>query len=692
MLNDLMKYFKGYSTNIVIETLFEMNKYFDKDLKKYFKALKIETGKTLDSFQRKMLRNYYYYQNNEILKELEIKEFPHMIYTEENLNEVVKVTMERINTLNSEKIINSIKTRIKEYNKYFEEKNKCSNWLKRYSKYDTPSLILFNINQRLIDDYGVNYESNIYSIINNMYQRINNYRYVAIIIKEDLYYKEKNITWDLLSNIAVYMENFINFKGDFYPFKKQKKMEEMVNFLKNNYSIKLGNFEGIASEFYDIISTGFVFSDLLVSENEKIKILIMRKIELDETPVLCPSCMKTTSRGNSYPLMFQKSWECQNPCCPERSKSGRGKRFDEYGTYRYFKLVENNENNRISNDMYKNWHRDIFDSSLDYYSMLILYYSWNNEKIEIINDSYTENFKSRKIEEKYYTNIDIKNNIKLQDLKIYKLFENVLHLYKKVDKDNNENIKQKNILIFNDNSTIGIERNNIEIGYAITSPPYYNAREYSQWPNFILYLIDMMLNAKSIYDNSSKEDFTYLYNVGDIVDCDNVFISSNMSKRRIMLGFYSALIFKIVGFNFVSDIIWDKGEVESKRNSSVNLFSGYLKYVNCYEHVLVLKKEKIKGSYSKVCKIKPVYKINSKGENTLGHTAPYPEELVQLIEPFIQNNQKYILDPFLGSGTTGIWCKKNNYNFIGYELNKDYYMLAKNRINSVDKKLIKDKK
>ena len=87
MLNDLMKYFKGYSTNIVIETLFEMNKYFDKDLKKYFKALKIETGKTLDSFQRKMLRNYYYYQNNEILKELEIKEFPHMIYTEENLND-----------------------------------------------------------------------------------------------------------------------------------------------------------------------------------------------------------------------------------------------------------------------------------------------------------------------------------------------------------------------------------------------------------------------------------------------------------------------------------------------------------------------------------------------------------------------------------------------------------------------------
>ena len=684
MIDDLMKYFEEYPQDIVIKTLFEMNKYFDKDLKKHFKDLKAKTGKTLDSFQRKMLRNYYYYKNKEILKELNIKDFPHMIYTKENLNEIVASTIERINTLNSEKIINSIKTRIKEYNKYFEEKSKCSKWLNKYSKYDSPSLILFNINQDLINAYGINYESNIYSIINKMYERLNNYRYVAIIIKEDLYYNQENITWDLLSNLAIYMENFINFEKKFNPFKKNKKIEEMVTFLNNNNSIRSGNYEEIASDFYSTISTGFVFSDLLISDNEKIKILIMRKIELDETPILCPSCMKPISRGNSYPLMFQRSWECQNPFCPERSKSGRGKRFDEYGVYRYFKLVENNRNNKITKRMYKNWHRDIFKSSLDYYSMLILYYSWNNEKIEIINDHYIKDFKSRKIEEIIYSAIEVKDNIKLQDLKIYKLFNSVLRLYKKVNKNNKINIEPNDVLIFNDNSTIGIEKNNnIEIGYAITSPPYYNVREYSQWPTFILYLIDMMLNAKSIYNNSIEKDFTYLYNVGDIVDCDNIYVSSNMSKRRIMLGFYSVLIFKIVGFKFISDIIWDKGEVESKRNSSVNLFSGYLKYVNCYEHVLVFKKEKAIDSYSKVCKIKPVYKINSKGENILGHTAPYPEELVGLIKPFIQDDQKYILDPFLGSGTTGLWCKKNNYNFIGYELDQAYYLLSKSRIDKI---------
>lgn len=67
MLNEVMKYFKEYSQETIINTLFEMNKYYDKDLKLYFKTLKNNTGKTMDSFQRKMLRNYYY-KNPEILK------------------------------------------------------------------------------------------------------------------------------------------------------------------------------------------------------------------------------------------------------------------------------------------------------------------------------------------------------------------------------------------------------------------------------------------------------------------------------------------------------------------------------------------------------------------------------------------------------------------------------------------------
>lgn len=39
-----------------------------------------------------------------------------------------------------------------------------------------------------------------------------------------------------------------------------------------------------------------------------------------------------------------------------------------------------------------------------------------------------------------------------------------------------------------------------------------------------------------------------------------------------------------------------------------------------------------------------------------------------------------VLDPFMGSGTTAIACIKEKRNFIGFELNKEYYDKACKRI------------
>ena len=213
-----------------------------------------------------------------------------------------------------------------------------------------------------------------------------------------------------------------------------------------------------------------------------------------------------------------------------------------------------------------------------------------------------------------------------------------------------------------------------QIGAAITSPPYYNAREYSQWENLILYLIDMMINSYSVYCSLADNSY-YLYNIGDIVSEDNIYVNSNMSKHRIQLGFLSCLFFEMVGFKLDGNIIWDKGEVQSKRNSTINLYSGYVKPVNCYEHMFVFCKGKSKHNVSKIVKISPVIKINNKGENTYKHTAPYPIDLVAQIKEYASIN-KYILDPFLGSGTTLVWCKQNGYKGIGYELNNEYYNLC----------------
>ena len=48
------------------------------------------------------------------------------------------------------------------------------------------------------------------------------------------------------------------------------------------------------------------------------------------------------------------------------------------------------------------------------------------------------------------------------------------------------------------------------------------------------------------------------------------------------------------------------------------------------------------------------------------------------------NENDLILDPFMGSGTTGVAALKNNRQFIGIELNADYYEIALNRIEKED--------
>jgi DNA modification methylase len=46
-----------------------------------------------------------------------------------------------------------------------------------------------------------------------------------------------------------------------------------------------------------------------------------------------------------------------------------------------------------------------------------------------------------------------------------------------------------------------------------------------------------------------------------------------------------------------------------------------------------------------------------------------------------------ILDPFMGSGTTGVACVKTGRNFIGMELDKGYYDIAQRRIEQAQMQL-----
>ncbi len=130
------------------------------------------------------------------------------------------------------------------------------------------------------------------------------------------------------------------------------------------------------------------------------------------------------------------------------------------------------------------------------------------------------------------------------------------------------------------------------VGLMVTSPPYYNAREYSQWKNLTLYLEDMRAIIREAYrvlDNHR----VFVFNVGDIFDNDNLTTTSTWGKRRIPLGAYFTQIFEEEGFTFVDDFIWDKGEVQSQRQKNGNNPYPFYQYpLNCYEHIFIFHKHR----------------------------------------------------------------------------------------------------
>lgn len=64
------------------------------------------------------------------------------------------------------------------------------------------------------------------------------------------------------------------------------------------------------------------------------------------------------------------------------------------------------------------------------------------------------------------------------------------------------------------------------------------------------------------------------------------------------------------------------------------------------------------------------------------HFATYPQRLVERMAKAGCPENGIILDPFIGSGTTGIYARKINRNYIGFELNTEYLKIAENRIRN----------
>lgn len=77
-----------------------------------------------------------------------------------------------------------------------------------------------------------------------------------------------------------------------------------------------------------------------------------------------------------------------------------------------------------------------------------------------------------------------------------------------------------------------------------------------------------------------------------------------------------------------------------------------------------------------------LWQINAQRHLTK-HPTEKPETLLERIITLGSKERDVVLDPFMGSGTTGAVAKRLKRNFIGIEIDEAYFEIAKNRIDKV---------
>lgn len=249
------------------------------------------------------------------------------------------------------------------------------------------------------------------------------------------------------------------------------------------------------------------------------------------------------------------------------------------------------------------------------------------------------------------------------------------------------------------------------VNVCVTSPPYYNLRDYGTAgqigmedspEEYISKLVDVFREVR----RCMRPDGTLWVNIGDSYtsggrktrDFDPMLPARRMNQRPMtpagmkpkdLIGIPWMLAFALRadGWYLRQDIIWHKTNAMpesvrdrcTKAHEYIFLLSKSLRY---YFDAATIS-EPIAGSSTNV----PTLHRNKRDVWTIGtagfkgaHFAVFPEKLV---EPCILAGCPEggtVLDPFAGSGTTGVVAKRLRRNFVGVEINQDYWQMAVDRI------------
>jgi len=240
------------------------------------------------------------------------------------------------------------------------------------------------------------------------------------------------------------------------------------------------------------------------------------------------------------------------------------------------------------------------------------------------------------------------------------------------------------------------------IHLTFTSPPYYNARDYSIYRSYEEYL-SFLEDVFSEVHRITKEGRFFVLNTSPII-IPRAGRQYSSKRYPIPYDIHSRLI--NMGWEFIDDIVWLKPEASAKNRNA-----GFLQHRKplgykpnaCTESVMVYRKKtdklidwnikqypediieesKINGSFesSNVWKIDPTF------DKT--HSAVFPLDLCNKVIKFYSFVGDLVFDPFAGSGTFGISAAKQKRHFFLTEINSDYIRRIQENFVSVSSNNVK---